>query len=107
MAMKIRTDDEVMVISGKDKGKTGKVIRVDRDREKVFVEGINMVKRHMRATPGRPSAPVGVIEKEGAVHVSNVAIVDPKDHKPTRVKVTRNEQGARIRVSKRTGMELD
>ena len=105
--MKIRTDDEVMVISGKDKGKTGKVIRVDRDREKVFVEGINMVKRHMRATPGRPNAPVGVIEKEGAVHVSNVAIVDPKDHKPTRVKVTRNERGARIRVSKRTGMELD
>jgi len=105
--MRIRTDDEVIVISGKDKGKTGKVIRVDRDRDKVFVEGINMVKRHMRATPGRPSAPVGVIEKEGAVHVSNVAIVDPKDHKATRIKVTRNEQGVRIRVSKRTGAELD
>ncbi len=105
--MKIRTDDEVVVISGKDKGKTGKVIRVDRDRDKVFVEGINMVKRHMRATPGRPNAPVGVIEKEGAVHVSNVAIVDPKDHKPTRVSVRRNEQGARIRVSKRSGAELD
>jgi large subunit ribosomal protein L24 len=105
--MKIRTDDEVVVISGKDKGKTGKVIRVDRDRDKVFVEGINMVKRHMRATPGRPNAPVGVIEKEGAVHVSNVAILDPKDRKPTRISTRRNEQGARIRVAKRSGLELD
>jgi large subunit ribosomal protein L24 len=105
--MKIRTDDEVVVISGKDKGKTGKVIRVDRDRGKVFVEGVNMVKRHQRATPGRPNAPVGVIEKEGGVHVSNVAILDPKDRKPTRVTVRRTEQGARMRVTKRSGAELD
>jgi large subunit ribosomal protein L24 len=105
--MKIRTDDEVVVISGKDKGKTGKVIRVDRGRGKVFVEGVNMVKRHQRATPGRPNAPVGVIEKEGGVHVSNVAILDPTDHKPTRVSVRRTEQGARMRVSKRSGAELD
>ena len=105
--MKIRSDDEVIVISGKDKGKTGKVIRVDRDRGKVFVEGINMVKRHQRATPGRPNAPVGVIEQEGGVHVSNVAILDPKDHKPTRVSVRRTEQGARMRVTKRSGAELD
>jgi large subunit ribosomal protein L24 len=105
--MKIRTDDEVVVISGKDKGKTGKVIRVDRSRGKVFVEGVNMVKRHQRATPGRPNAPVGVIEKEGGVHVSNVAILDPKDRKPTRVSVRRTEQGARMRVTKRSGAELD
>jgi large subunit ribosomal protein L24 len=105
--MKIRTDDEVVVISGKDKGKTGKVIRVDRDRGKVFVEGVNMVKRHQRATPGRPNVPVGVIEKEGGVHVSNVAILDPKDRKPTRVSVRRTEQGARMRVTKRSGAELD
>jgi large subunit ribosomal protein L24 len=105
--MKIRTDDEVIVISGKDKGKTGKVIRVDRERGRVFVEGINMVKRHQRATPGRPNAPVGVIEKEGAVHVSNVAILDPKDRKPTRISVRRNEQGSRVRFAKRSGLELD
>jgi large subunit ribosomal protein L24 len=105
--MKIRTDDEVVVISGKDKGKTGKVIRVDRARGKVFVEGINMVKRHQRATPGRPNAPVGVIEKEGAVHVSNVAILDPKDRKPTRISTRRNEQGNRVRFAKRSGLELD
>ena len=79
--MKIRTDDEVIVISGKDKGKTGKVIRVDRSKGKVFVEGLNMVKRHQRANPARANAPVGVIEREGGIHVSNVAILDPKDHK--------------------------
>ena len=107
MAMKIRTDDEVIVISGKDKGKTGKVIRVDRSRGKVFVEGLNMVKRHQRPLPGRPNAAVGVIEKEGPIHVSNVAIVDPKDHKPTRLGVTRNENGRRMRVSKRSGAEFD
>ena len=105
--MKIRTDDTVIVISGKDKGKTGKVIRVDRARSKVVVEGVNMVKRHQRATPGRPNAAVGVIEKEGGVHVSNVAILDPKDNKPTRVGTTRNEQGRRMRVTKRSGAELD
>ena len=80
--MKLRTDDEVIVISGKDKGKTGKIIRVDRSRDRVYVEGINIVKRHQRPNPGRPNAPVGVIEREvrepgprevrladGAVHV--------------------------------------
>ena len=105
--MKIRTDDEVVVISGKDKGKTGKVLRVDREHSKVFVEGLNMVKRHQRANPARANAPVGVIEKEGGIHVSNVAILDPKDNKPTRVGTKRTEQGARMRVTKRSGTELD
>jgi large subunit ribosomal protein L24 len=73
----------------------------------VFVEGLNMVKRHQRPVAGRPNLQVGVIEKEGAIHVSNVAIVDPKTKKPTRVGVTRNEQGARVRVSRRSGVELD
>jgi large subunit ribosomal protein L24 len=105
--MKIRTDDNVIVISGKDKGRTGKVIRTDPKRERVYVEGVNMVKRHMRPTPGRPNAPVGVIEKEGPVHVSNVAIVDPKDNKPTRVGIRRDDSGGRMRVTKRSGAELD
>ena len=100
--MKIRTDDDVIVISGKDKGKTGKVIRTEPKRDRVFVEGVNMVKRHQRPTPGRPNAPVGVIEKEGPVHVSNVAIVDPKDNKPTRVGMRRDENGNRMRVTKRS-----
>jgi large subunit ribosomal protein L24 len=105
--MKLRTDDEVVVISGKDKGKTGKIIRVDRARDRVYVEGINIVKRHQRPNPGRPNAPVGVIEREGPVHVSNVALLDPKDRKPTRLGTRRTEQGTRMRVTKRSGTEID
>ena len=105
--MKLRTDDEVIVISGKDKGKTGKIIRVDRAKDRVYVEGINIIKRHQRPNPARPNAPVGVIEREGPVHVSNVALLDPKDRKPTRVGTKRTEQGARMRVTKRSGTEID
>ena len=105
--MKLRTDDTVVVISGKDKGKTGRILRVDRQKDKVFVEGLNIVKRHQRAQPGRPNAPVGVVEKEGPIHVSNVALADPKDNKPTRITVKRTEQGTRLRIAKRSGTELD
>jgi large subunit ribosomal protein L24 len=105
--MKIRTDDQVIVIAGKDKGKTGKVLRVDRKAQKVFVEGLNMIKRHQRPNPANPNAQVGVIEREAAIHVSNVAILDPKDNKPTRVGVRRDENGRRMRVTKRSGSELD
>jgi large subunit ribosomal protein L24 len=105
--MKIRTDDTVVVIAGKDKGRTGKVIRTDPKRDRVFVEGVNMVKRHQRPMPGRPNAAVGVIEKEGPVHVSNEAVLDPKDNKPTRVGVRRDDNGRRMRVTRRSGAELD
>jgi large subunit ribosomal protein L24 len=105
--MKIRTDDNVIVIAGKDRGKTGKVMRVDPSKGRVYVEGLNMIKRHQRPVAGRPNLQIGVIEKEGPIHVSNVAIVDPKTHKPTRVGVTRNEQGARVRVTRRSGVEID
>jgi large subunit ribosomal protein L24 len=104
--MKIRSDDNVIVIAGKDKGKTGKVLRTDPGRDRVYVEGLNMVKRHQRPNPARPNAQDGVIEKEGPIHVSNVAIVDPKDKKPTRIGV-RREDGKRMRVTKRSGAELD
>ena len=105
--MKIRTDDNVIVIAGKDKGKTGKVLRTDPRRDRVYVEGLNMVKRHQRPHPARPNAQVGVIEKEGPIHISNVAIVDPKDKKPTRVGIRRSDDGSRMRVTKRSGAELD
>ena len=105
--MKLRTDDNVIVISGKDKGKTGKILRVDRSKDRVYVEGINIVKRHQKPNPARPNAPVGVIEREGPVHVSNVALLDPQDHKPTRVGTRRTEEGARMRVTKRSGTEID
>ena len=105
--MRIRAEDQVIVIAGKDKGKTGKVIRTDPGKDRVYVEGLNMVKRHQRPLPGRPNMPVGVIEKEGPIHVSNVAIVDPKDKKPTRIGVTRDAEGHRKRVARRSGSELD
>ena len=108
--MRIRTDDTVIVIAGKDKGKSGKVIRTDPKRERVYVEGLNIVKRHERprSTGDMATAnPGGIVEKEGPIHVSNVAIVDPKDHKPTRIGITRDDEGRRRRVSRRTGSELD
>lgn len=105
--LRIRTDDTVVVISGKDKGKTGKVLRVDVKATKVVVEGVNIVKRHQRPTSGNPNAPAGVIEKEGPIHVSNVALADPKDNKPTRVGVVRRDDGRRVRVAKRSQTELD
>ena len=105
--LRIRRDDEVVVIGGKDRGKTGKVIRVDREKERVYVEGLNIQKRHQRPSPLNPNAQAGVIERPGPIHVSNVAILDPKDRKPTRVGIVRREDGRRIRVTKRSGTELD
>jgi large subunit ribosomal protein L24 len=108
MAAKIRRDDQVLVISGKDRGKTGKVLRVDVDKSRVFVEGLNIIKRHTRPSqvPGSANAAGGVIEREGPIHISNVMLIDPKDSKPTRVGITR-ENGKRFRVAKRSGQKLD
>ncbi len=106
MAAKIRRDDEVVVISGKDRGKTGRVLRVDPKKERVYVEGLNIVKRHQRPRAGSAD-PGGVIEREGPIHVSNVMLLDPKTNEPTRVGVRRDENGRRMRVTKRSGSELD
>ena len=104
-SLRIRRDDEVVVISGKDRGRTGRVLRVDPKRSRVYVEGLNIVKRHQRATQV-PGAVGGVVEKEGPIHISNVMLVDPKDRKHTRVGVTR-EDGVRNRVTKRSQTKLD
>jgi len=108
MAAKIRRDDQVIVISGKDRGKTGKVMRVDPGKNRVYVEGLNIIKRHTRPSqiPGSPNAAGGVIEREGPIHISNVMLIDPKDKKRTRVGVSR-ENGKRFRVSRRSGQKLD
>ena len=103
--LKVRRDDQVLVISGKDRGKTGRVLRVDPKAERVYVEGLNIVKRHQRPRPGSTD-PGGVVEKEGAIHISNVMLIDPQDNKPTRVGVIR-EDGKRFRVAKRTGNRID
>ena len=109
-AAKIRRDDEILVISGKDRGKTGKVLRVDLQRQRVYVEGLNIVKRHQRPQQARGAqradAVGGVVEKEGPIHISNVMLIDPKDKKPTRVGVTR-ENGVRNRVTRRSNTKLD
>ena len=107
MPARIRADDEVIVTGGKDRGKRGKVLRVDPKKERVFVEGLNMIKRHQRPqqTAGGPTAG-GVIEREGPIHVSNVMLIDPKDNKPTRVG-TELVDGKRVRVAKRSGQRLD
>jgi large subunit ribosomal protein L24 len=101
---RIQKGDEVIVISGKDRGKAGKVLRVDPRKQRVFVEGLNIIKRHTRPRPGTLE-PGGVIEREGPIHLSNVALRDPRDKKPTRVK-TIVEHGKRLRASARTGMKI-
>jgi len=106
MALKIRRDDRVVVISGKDRGKSGKVLRVDAEKRRVFVEGLNLVKRHQKPTPQRPNVQAGVISSEGPIHISNVMLLDPQTNKPTRVGITR-EGGVRRRVAKRSGQQID
>ena len=107
MPSRIRTDDEVVVISGKDRGKTGKVLRVDPKKEKVYVEGLNIIKRHQRPTQTAGGQTAGgVIEREGPIHVSNVMLIDPKDGKPTRVGIEIAD-GKRLRIAKRSGARLD
>jgi len=106
MPARIRRNDEVIVIAGKDRGKSGRVLRVDPEKEKVFVEGLNIVKRHQRPTPGRPDAVAGVIEREGPIHLSNVMLLDPKDGRPTRVGIEVRE-GRRFRIARRSGTQID
>jgi len=106
---KIRSGDQVKVISGKDRGKTGRVLRVEPRKNRVFVEGLNMVKRHTKphqvAGAHTEQQMGGVIEREGPIHVSNVMLLDPKGN-PTRVAVERVD-GRRVRVAKATGTHLE
>lgn len=108
--MRVRSGDEVQVMAGKDRGKRGRVLRVEPGKERVYVEGLNMVKRHMRPQQVRDGqgerAIGGVIEREGSIHVSNVMLIDPKDGKPTRIGAVR-ENGKRYRVARRSGTRLD
>ncbi len=107
MPARIRSNDEVIVISGKDRGKTGKVLRTDPKKERVYVEGLNIIKRHQRPTQTASGQQAGgVIEREGPIHVSNVALIDPKDGKPTRVGIEIAD-GKRLRIAKRSGARLD
>lgn len=97
---KIRKGDKVVVLTGKDKGRTGEVLRVLPKDDKAVVRGVNQVRRHQRQTQSQEG---GIITKEAPIHLSNIALVDPKDGKPTRVGFKVQADGTKVRVAKRSG----
>ncbi len=107
MAAKIRKGDTVIVIAGRDKGRTGEVIEMRRDAGRVLVRGVNVVKRHQKQSATQEG---GIISKESPIHISNVALADPKDNKPTRIgfKITgAGDDRKKVRFAKRSGAEID
>ena len=110
MPARLKSGDEVIVIGGKDRGKRGKILRVEPKHQRVYIEGLNMIKRHQRprqvAGAQRAEQVGGVIEREGPIHMSNVALVDPKERTPTRVGIEIHE-GKRLRIARRSGARLD
>jgi large subunit ribosomal protein L24 len=104
MAARIRKGDRVVLLAGKDKGKSGEVLRVLPKDKRVLVSGVNMIRRHTRPSQAGPG---GIEEREASVHVSNVAHVDPKDDKPTRVGFKFIEGGRKVRYAKRSGEVID
>jgi len=107
MAAKIRKGDKVIVLTGRDKGRSGEVIEVRPDAGRALVRGVNMVKRHQKQTAQQEG---GIISKEATIHLSNLALADPKDGKATRVGfkfIGEGEDRRRVRVSKRSGVEID
>ena len=107
MAAKIRKGDKVVVLTGRDKGRSGEVIEVRPDHDRALVRGINMVKRHQRQTAQQEG---GIISKESTIHLSNLAVADPKDGKPTRIGfkfIGEGEARKKVRIAKRSGVEID
>jgi large subunit ribosomal protein L24 len=107
MAARIKKGDKVIVLAGRDKGRTGEVIEVRPAQARALVRGVNMVKRHQRQTAAQEG---GIISKEAPVHLSNIALADPKDGKPTRVGFKFVGEGGdrkKVRVAKRSGVEID
>jgi large subunit ribosomal protein L24 len=104
MAAKIRKGDKVVVLAGRDKGRTGEVIEVRPAEGRALVRGVNMIKRHQKQSAQQEG---GIISKESPIHLSNVAVADPKDGKPTRVGFKVQQDGTRVRVAKRSGTEID
>ena len=104
MAARLRTGDLVVVISGKDKGKQGKVARILADDDKVVVEGINLIKRHTKPTPRNPQG--GIVEREQAIFSSKVMPVDPKTGKGTRIRFKTDDKGHKVRIAVKSGDEI-
>ena len=110
-SMRIRKNDTVVVTGGKDRGKTGRVLRCEPAKRRVYVEGLNMVKRHQRPRSlkdtQKSAQAGGIIEKEGPIDVSNVMLLDPETNRPTRVGIRVGDDGKRVRYAKRTGQALE
>lgn len=106
-SIRIKKGDTVFVLSGKEKGKTGKVLRIDHDKQRAEVEKLMVMKRHFKR--GRnPAAPEGgIVEKNGTIHISNLALIDPESKKPTRIGSKLLENGKRVRIARRSGAQLD
>ena len=104
MAAKIKKGDKVVVLTGRDSGRTGEVVQVMPKEERALVRGVNLVKRHQRQTMNQEG---GIIQKEAPVHLSNLALADPKDGKPTRVGFRVLEDGRKVRFAKRSGELID
>ena len=104
MAARIRKGDKVVVLSGKDKGRSGEVIRVMPVEERALVRGVNMVTRHQRQTAQQDG---GIIRKEAPIHLSNIAVADPDSGKPTRIGFKTLEDGRKVRFAKRSGETID
>jgi large subunit ribosomal protein L24 len=100
----MKKGDRVIVIAGRDRGKTGEILRVMPEESRVLVQGVNMIKRHTKQRPGEPG---GIVDKEAAIHISNVAHVDPKDGKATRVGFKVLEGNRKVRFAKRSGETID
>ena len=100
----VKKGDTVIVISGKDKGKKGKIVAAFPKKDRVVVEGVNQVKRHMKPTQSNPQG--GIITKEAAIHVSNVMLVDPESGKPTRTKMVVQEDGTKVRTAVKSGKAI-
>ena len=105
MAAKVRKGDRVVVLTGRDKGKEGEVLKVLPMESRVVVQGVMLVKRHQKASPRNPEG--GIVNKEASIDVSNVAHLDPKDGKPTRVGFKSLEDGRKVRYAKRSGEVID
>ena len=104
MAAKVKKGDKVVVLTGRDRGRTGEVVQVMPTEERALVRGVNLVKRHQRQTANQEG---GIIQKEAPVHLSNLALADPKDGKPTRVGFKVLEDGRKVRFAKRSGDLID
>ena len=102
--LKIKKNDTVIVLTGEDKGKTGKVLKVLKDEQRAIVEGINMVNKSTKPNAKNPQG--GFVKQEASIHISNISLIDPKSGKATRVAIQKNEDGKKVRIAKKAGEEI-